>query len=251
MKKLLVASVFTDFHKSEFWYKLQIDYLKNTTEDFDHCVFLNGENDSFYLNSKIIGMNNDKNNQTHLFGLNKILEYFKKQINNYEYFLILDSDCFPFKSGWFETLKSNNFDVSACVRFENLDSFAHPAIVFFKNSYINNIEFSLDSMTNLIGENFEELHLKCDRFFPLIRTNMINYHPIMFGVYYDCFYHHGAGSRSLIFRSINGPNGNLEGSYYKFNINTDTIEKKIYRKLGEGPDFILKKLSDGNFVKYL
>jgi hypothetical protein len=37
----------------------------------------------------------------------------------------------------------------------------------------------------------------------MLRTNLVNYHPIAAGVYHHLFYHHGAGSRNFKFRLIN------------------------------------------------
>jgi hypothetical protein len=40
-------------------------------------------------------------------------------------------------------------------------------------------------------------------FLPLMRSNLVNRHPVAAGIYHHLFYHHGAGSRSFEFRVVN------------------------------------------------
>lgn len=42
-----------------------------------------------------------------------------------------------------------------------------------------------------------------DRLLPLLRTNVLNVHPVAAAIYHHLFYHHGAGSRHFAFRVLN------------------------------------------------
>ena len=60
MHELLVGSVFTT-GETKFWYELQIEFLKKTTTNFKHVVFLNGLLDrSIFKDSEIIGSQHDE-----------------------------------------------------------------------------------------------------------------------------------------------------------------------------------------------
>lgn len=260
MKKILIGSVYTDHVRSPDWYKLQMKFIEKNTDDFDHCVFVNGTG-NYFEKSQVIGYGyiaNDISQQSynHLFGLKMLLDYFRRNSEQYDNFAILDSDCFPIKQDWVELLLRNGYDASINIRYENLDVFPHPSIVFFNKFLLDKIDFDVLDTTNLIGETYRELQVLINGnnnkqwFFPILRTNRINYHPIMYGIYYDMFYHHGAGSRELKFRSINGVNGNKFSYYYQ-----DTLkihEKNMFNYLVNNPeDFIKELFLDKKCIKYL
>lgn len=248
MAKICIASVFTDDNRSKTWYQLQMKFIKKTTSDFDHFVFLNGDQSNVYTESTIIGQGTYTRDDTqfqsnHLIGLNAILDFFRKNSQKYEYFLVLDSDCFPVSPDWFFRLSSNDFEVSACVRYENLDSFAHPCVVFMKRSYLEKALFKFDDCTNIIGYTCPEVHFDCKEFFPLIRTNRVNLHPIMYGIYYDCFYHHAAGSRNVFIRSID------LNSYYDPDDQVSPLER--FESIKKSPDLFVNKLMNKKSVKMI
>lgn len=239
---LLVGSVYSDHIRSKKWYELQIKYLNFTTNDFFHFVYLNGKK-NFYKNSYVVC---DKSTaptpqEYHFRGLNAIIEYFKEN-SQFDYLLLLDSDCFPIRSGWqIKLLKSmnlNNFKVAAAARYENLDTFAHPSIFFIKRSAaINlNLHFGYFEQKNMIGRKFLDTSSNIDKFLPLIRSNKINYHPVLFGVYWNSFYHHGAGSRNLKFR--------LFYNYFNTDKDVSCMEKEMFKKLCLNPSDFVKNLID-------
>jgi hypothetical protein len=238
---LLVGSVYIDHPRSLNWYKLQIEYLQRTTKDFTHVVYLNGKND-FYKSSKVLKKDTDPviqdekiGQRYHIRGLNTIVDYFNDN-NQYSELLLLDSDCFPFKSNWKTDLDiaMKNYQVAALCRYENLDTFAHPAMFYIKKTAASNIKFDICSHKNLMGYEFSDTSSNVSEFFPLIRTNRLNYHPVLFGVYWNRFYHHGAGSRNLIFR--------LFYSYMKDTENVNVLEQKLFNKLCQNPDDFLSDL---------
>lgn len=235
---LLVGSVYTDHYRSKQWYDLQMKYLKKTTKNFVHVVYLNGNVD-FFNDSIVIKKNTDycyPANHCHIRGLNEIVEYFLNH-NNFENILILDNDCFPIDSNWQNNLLQSMmpFDVASVVRYENLDNFAHPCVFFAKRNIAKKLKFDFYKKKNLMGRYFEETSSNIIDFFPLVRSNKINYHPILYGIYWNTFYHHGSGSRILSFRSF-------DDKYYHEIFNQDKIEEKIFLELVDNPEKFLNNL---------
>lgn len=238
---LLVGSVFLDHPRSGTWFRLQQKYLRRTVQDFKHVVYLNGTETSIY-EASLVGTNKDRRagSEEHVYGLNALLEYFKGQ--DFDYYLLLDSDCFPFRKGWqaslIQSMAAGGFEIAAPVRFENLDTFAHPSAFFFSRKALEGLKFSVGRGTNLLGKSFDDSLSNADKFFPLLRTNKLNHHPILCGVYWNTFYHHGAGSRSLAFRSV-------DMGYYN-GMSEDAMrrtEQGLYEQLNNHTDWFLENIS--------
>lgn len=190
--ELLVMSVYGA--RSYKWYEIQIQALQQTTNNFKHAVYLNNPaSEHEYPHSHIVGGGESDlyPSLQHFVGLQELLKFAKS--SGHTKWLFLDCDCFPIDNYWQDILTQN----SAIVRPENLDVFAHPSAVYVLDG---NVDFIFDELSNLRGEIFKELHA-IGSFFPLLRTNKINHHPLLYGVYYDLFYHHGAGSRDNLFRT--------------------------------------------------
>lgn len=235
---LLVGSVYLDHARSEKWYRLQTEFLKKTTFNFHHVVYVNGTN-NFY--DKSLVLNIDKRpaksvQDSHIRGLNSIISYFNSNLD-YDSLLLLDSDCFPIHGNWQQRLddKINPFNVAAVARYENLDTFAHPCAFYAKRAASKNLYFSDVSQTNIIGSNFTDTASNITKFFPLIRSNIRNYHPVLFGVYWNIFYHHGAGSRDLSFR--------LFYHYFNNDTNVAQLEQESFDKLVNSPIEFLSNIN--------
>ncbi|WP_299880374.1 hypothetical protein [uncultured Cocleimonas sp.] len=140
--------------------------------------------------------------------------------DNVSHLCTLDVDSFPIKPGWAEDLASsltNESPVAAILREENGDSvLTHPSCTFFERSfwvtykpqiypswkeckcfaclffYIRNIS-ELDTGIG-ISYILQQNGLSWRN---LTRSNMINEHTVMGGVYSDIIFHLGAGSRSI------------------------------------------------------
>jgi hypothetical protein len=203
---MLIVSVFSKSDNNCFWYSTQKQFIKdNTTIEYDYKVYLNGCNDTDFDNDDIIWTQTydhsiESMSQNHLECLTKI-----KIDTKYQYFLLLDSDCFPIDYAWdirlINKLAQFGMTQAAIFRPENLDIFPHPSAMFFVRNSFPNFRPIIYNTTNMLGIECNDV--SCDsNFFPLIRTNKVNMHPICAGIYYDMFYHHGAGSRYPIFRSI-------------------------------------------------
>lgn len=246
--KLLVGSVFSNSSRNPTWHKLQMDFLKKTTVDFDHFVIITQDTDYNIFESRILKVlpagwyNKLKVHEqqgeftAHLDGCNEFLQYFYNH-PEYDHLLIIDSDCFPIREGWQELLikKMNNKQFAAIVRMENFDLYPHPSVFFLKDRNCG-INFTPDKwIINLIGQRFIDCGTSIDMrwCYPLIRTNVYNPHPIISGVYHDMFYHHCCGSRQVRTRGISS------GYYDHHVINHDKIEETLYERLKNNPkDFI-------------
>lgn len=231
---LLVGSVYLDHVRSRQWYELQTTFLKKTTFDFEHIVYLNGM-DNFFNRSRVLKADTQPANsgqEYHIRGLNAIISYFNDH-SEYDSLLLLDNDCFPIHGKWQNKLidKMGDFQVAAIARYENLDTFAHPSAFFVKRDAAKNLLFGEFSQTNIVDFTFADTSSNVTKFFPLIRSNKVNYHPVLFGVYWNIFYHHGAGSRDLTFR--------LLYHYFNESVSVNSLEVDCFNKLVKTPiDFL-------------
>lgn len=230
MKKLLVGSVFSPTHRNETFVNLHYRYLSETLGDqYDHAVWLNRVGTDLFKSSKIAGMSDEPGQDPrheHAEGLNGLMDFFEKN-PDYENYLILDSDAFPFRANWLEKLlmwmkeddRLPERQWAAAVRTENLDTFPHPCVFFVKGSWFrerrtppyHEWNWGVFKQSNMLGYPFEDVSLKpeevehamnCGVFQPMTRTNFWNPHPILSAIYGGMFYHHGAGSRAVELRSV-------------------------------------------------
>lgn len=243
MEKILVGSVLVDNCRVKSLYDLQMRFLKKTTRKFEHVVCTNSP--ASFLDSNVIRDNLDASSdyfigsKSHASGLNILLDAFRS--SDSDYFLILDSDCFPIENDWLNLLlsKMKDFSVSAPVRFENLEQHAHPCAFFFKRRALDDMKFEVAELNSITGEVFYDTCSNIDAFFPLVRTNKFNLHPVFFGIYCNIFYHHGAGSRYGIgetrFRSRD------LGYYGKESALSDEDNHRLFKNLLLNPiSFIMK-----------
>lgn len=199
MEKIIVGSVFLENSRIDSLYKLQTRFIRKTTSNFKHVVCTNSNysfSDSVVIKNDSVPAEKDfLGSRHHTMNLNFLLDYFKN--SEAELFLILDSDCFPVKNGWMDILLSSmgDFLVAAPVRFENLETHAHPCAFFFRRRALDYLKFEVSELKSLTGTTFKDTCSNAREFFPLVRTNKFNPHPVFFGIYWDIFYHHGAASR--------------------------------------------------------
>lgn len=212
--KLFIGSVYAPSPWNAEWYRLQREFIAHNTTSVDvkFGVLLNGinANDLAADDIDIIGVS--AGNAGHSAGMAQMVEIFRQ--SDCSHFLFLDSDCFPVHPNWFDVLVKQmekfNKRFAAPVRVENLDRFPHPCAFFCSAESIQDTRINFDTGhpgENLLGEIVRDvgnamLPLLPD-ILPLLRTNLVNYHPIAAGVYHHLFYHHGAGSRNFEFRLLN------------------------------------------------
>lgn len=228
--------MYLDHSRSLDWYKLQIKYLHRTTENFDHVVYVNGMN-NFYNKSTVLKIDSSPSKSilnSHIRGLNAIIDYFNSH-PEYSNLLLLDSDCFPIQNLWEHNLlkEMGDFDVAAAVRYEMLDTFAHPCVFYVMRQAAAGLKFGRLPQKNIVGVPFKDTSANVTTFFPLIRSNKVNHHPVLCGIYWNCFYHHGAGSRKLIFRSM---------CYFKNNNNLQAMESGLFGELVKDSDKFLQNI---------
>jgi hypothetical protein len=296
MKKLLVASVYAPSERNQTWLDLQLRYLRQTVDSFDLAVYLNRVDPDHFpgtlhinrpaqpraaagpatpppLVKRAIGylcrrnrilerLIDNKVKTEHSCSLNRVLEYFRRRQGEYENYLILDSDAFPFRAGWLPRLLSwmkggqscGEKQYAAVVRTENLDTFPHPCAFFIKGSFLSRFRFDFTGrrypeQTNLAGAKVSDVGSAIPTVWggrhvmlPLLRSNVWNPHPILGAIYGGMFYHHGAGSRAIGFRASNmgfldhalPPGGHL------------AVDQLLYAELCSNSDRLLERLAVGD-----
>ena len=209
-RKLLIVSIFAPSDFNRQWYSLQKRFIsKNTKIPYEFKVVLNGCDRGAFEETDILYANNDNIGHSH--ALKQVLDYFRSV--SCDAYLILDSDCFPVWDGWhevlFEQMRKFNKIIAAPVRVENLDLFPHPSAFFILAHGIHHpkINFDVMQITNLLGGAVADVgggmqNTIGQLLMPMLRTNVVNVHPIAAAVYHHLFYHHGAGSRDFDFRIL-------------------------------------------------
>jgi hypothetical protein len=124
-----------------------------------------------------------------------------------EYIVTLDTDAFPVADGWLSALRGR-IDAGAALvgvwRDEmapELAPFVHPSCLCVRRLELlrSGVHFSR-RMTGEPGQNLTQAFASIRR--PVVglrRSNAVNPHFLMGGLYGDLVYHHGAGSRPAWF----------------------------------------------------
>lgn len=236
-KRLFVGTVFAPSTNNEKWLELQLKFLNDTTNNYDYAVVCNSVSPEPYKDFIVVDASDD---MKHDRGLNKLITY--AQEKGYEKCLLLDSDCFPFKPNWETELKEvmKQHTVASVMRTDNLDKFQHPCACYLRRAAMSEVRFSRKSGVNLKGDQFEDVQGNATYFYPLLRTNAVNIHPVFCAIYWNAFYHHGAGTRqSTTFRG---------GAYYRKCMPMLNEFANIgFNKLMEDPKKFIETLSRGHF----
>jgi len=183
--------------------------------------------------------------ESHSIKLNILADIACSQGKDEDYLIFLDGDAFPITDIMppiQETLKQ--YPLMAVRRDENIGdrqphpSFAVTTIGFWKEikgdwkpGYKwknNNNQIVTDTGGNLL-KILEDRKID---WFPILRTNKVNLHPLWFGIYGDLVYHHGAGFRSPLSRE----DTRLLARNFPFMRtiqNLSSHEKRLFRILGK------------------
>ena len=243
-------------------HQLQNFFLKKTNTCYDRIITTNGyvNNPSFLKYCKILDSNPEKGTKAYAAQIEIIINNFKENKNNYDGFLILDSDAFPVKNNWLELLiaemKKYNSWYASPSRIENFDHWPHMCCLFILREHIEKEILNLKGTKYLdlngieqieIGAGNKTHHENKQIWLPLLRTNIWNPHPIVAGIYSHLFYHHGAGSRSPVFRVSNSL------LYKERKILTEDVIKE---KLFKNPKKFINELTGNyeltdNYVNFL
>ncbi|MFT6809277.1 MAG: hypothetical protein ACJA01_002513 [Saprospiraceae bacterium] len=205
--------------KADKWIDIQLKYFEEyILEDFQIYACLNYiESD----HSKKFHYCNTEDIQEHAIKLNflgsKILE---KSNDPSDLLIFIDGDAFPI-TNIMEQLKDllKQYPLVAVRRIvEDGDLQPHPSFCATTVGFWEEIngdwregytwKNKRNEITTDVGGNlFGELENNSIRWYQMDRSNKINLHPILYGVYNNMIYHHGAGFREPIFRSskLSGP----------------------------------------------
>jgi len=198
------------------WLNLQHQFLEETVDgEWERWVWVNGTEEAAMQverNDKVLGSykwpDGTSGFHQHAHGLQELLKHFQKEAAPHNDLLFLDIDAFPHKKGWKRKLTSimekTNKVVSAIVRTENWNLFAHASVVFVRSQpkgippWVNFIGCPTQ---DLLGHWVEDpcVDWPTKKLLPIFRTNRVNLHPLFYGIYGHHFYHHGAGARTLRF----------------------------------------------------
>jgi hypothetical protein len=230
MKKTLIVSIYTEVSKQNGWYDIQKKFLDLTTKDYDFGIFYNQTEPD--LDAINIGQKSSEELRQHfengdyqpddevlpeaykdyLYDMRvayfKIMEYFRSHKDEYENFLLLDCDAFPVYPHWQDVL-TKRMEMTArrysgLLRGETFEDYPWLGVFYIRGKYIHEefMDWFPREHQNLWGQTFREFGTskikthhegKCI-WYPLLRSNVLNLHPVRFGVYNHLFYHHMRGS---------------------------------------------------------
>lgn len=234
MKDLLIGSVYKGgtSTRNETWFYMQDQFIQKTTKDYDHVVILDNQKGDMVPPSMKVILSYSLNTQArygHAKSLKHLMNYFRKNKDHYRNFLILDSDCFPVVEDWQSTLTKVMWRPVACaVRAENFSIHPHPCAFFMRRKALNFdwIDFKVSHCKSAYVRHRGWTDPGCSipmiRCFPLLRTNVVNLHPLYCGIYGNMFYHHGNGSRLLIKSNVS------QGYYRSLGVCMPTAQKLLH-----------------------
>ena len=129
----------------------------------------------------------------------------------FDYIITLDTDAFPIRDGWIESLAGNleHASLTGVWRDEMatvLEPFVHPSCLCIRRERLLKVEhpFSFGSVQDVAQRITFAIQAAGERIERLQRSNARNAHFLMAGIYGDLVYHHGAGSRRPVFRMTEG-----------------------------------------------
>jgi len=195
---------------SDKWINIQLQYLRKfIKEDFRVYAFLNGI-DLKYNKYYYYSCNEDI--QKHHIKLNLLGEIIKCSSKNKlnDLIIFLDGDAFPIGDIiTFSREKISSHKLIAIQRIENLgDIQPHPSFCATTVGFWEKINgtWEKDKWTNKHGNIVSDVGGKLLRmlddnninWFPLLQTSHLTGHPLLFGIYENLIYHHGAGFRTPV-----------------------------------------------------
>ena len=209
---VLIGSVFAnDSPEQARWLALQLAYIRATTEHFHHVTFIPSRdrltNRFFEEHTEFLPNLGDTaidSHYAHVLGLRELLRHFKAHRDEYSMFLFIDSDAFPIRRNWLDLLRARiqpPIEIAIAIRPENLERRFHASILVATDRALDNLAWKVGRVgLDLVGHSEHDLlvpfyqHINPKAVFSLVRSNQYNVHPLLCGIYYDSFYHHGCGS---------------------------------------------------------
>lgn len=146
------------------------------------------------------------------------LDYLSKKVpSNFDYIVTLDNDSFPVRDDWLDVLISHCERGAALVGVYRdelapaIHPFVHVSGLCVRREDLRSLNVSFgrklvytgegDGYNQDVGQRITYEFIRLGRTVtPLKRSNEVNCHFVLGGIYGDVIYHHGAGSRTSRFR---------------------------------------------------
>jgi len=271
VKKILVASIYSPSDRNPAWRDLKLRFLDQTLgeRNYDHMAWLNRVSPDLFAGTRTMvvpGSQGETAPDEHLAALRGILGHFVELRNRYEHFMVTDSDVFPFRARWLDTvlamMRKRSWRrpgdlvpsgrlperlVAAIVQTDHLNVYFHPSAVLIQGAALRAdptcVEFRAEVQRNILGMEFQEVVAASKvPVLPLVRTNSLNAHPLVAGVYGDVIYRHGGGSEELFTRV-------LESGYFDHMIPRSdhaALADQLFEALVRDPEKVLEQLVGAN-----
>lgn len=198
--------VLTVHWEDERWIDVQLRYLDaNIGEAFRVYAFLNGIPDEyrakfFYSSTEPI--------RSHPVKLDVLAAVVSEGAAPDDWLIFIDGDAFPIADVVaFGREKLREFPLVAIQRKENAgDRQPHPSFCLTTVGFWTSIGANWGQEHGWTNERGEVVHdvggnllaileERGEHWYPMLRSNTVDVHPVFFGVYDDLVYHHGAGFR--------------------------------------------------------
>jgi hypothetical protein len=230
------------------WIDVQLNYLRrHITEPFRVYAFLSGEaakhrSKFFYSNVEPVIAHDVKLNL-----LAEIIGYHRSSPD--DWLMFIDGDAFPVGDMCsYAAAKFREFPLIAIQRKENNgDPQPHPSFClttcgFWKRiggDWKRGFEWA-DPQGNLVtdvgGNLLQILSQKHIPWYPMLRSNKHDIHPLWFGVYDNIIYHHGAGFREPVSRADRAGKVPLNEALER-NVRQS---REVFSRIQSDPDFYLQ-----------
>jgi len=216
--------------QSDYWIDIQLKYISQYIRgDIRTYACLNGVGQEHEIKFDWVNTDDIVDHGTKL---NLMANAIMNEASNEDWVVFIDGDAFPVADVVaFAENKINTYPLIAVQRFENLgDIQPHPCfclttVGFWKKikgdwrkgdyKWIN----SEGRHVNDVGGTLLDLLIQNnEKWLPLNRSNRIDLHPLMFGIYADMVYHHGTGFRRPASRIDKYISPNFEARKRRFEI---------------------------------
>jgi hypothetical protein len=218
--------ILTVHWKNDHWIDIQLNYFRlNIKIPYKVYAFLDSLAENHrrkYFYSSI------ENIESHPIKLNLLADMaMLHSTNNDDWVMFIDGDAFPIGDiVTFGKNKLGQYPLLAIQRRENFgDKQPHPSFCLTTIKFWKEIngdwksgfswQNSEGKLITDVGGNLLSLLIKNKiEWYPMLRSNKKNLHPLWFGIYEDLIYHHGAGFRDPLSR-----------------LDQYSISPKLYRKI--------------------
>lgn len=238
--------ILTIHWQSDAWIDIQLDYLNaNIKQPFRVYAFLNGvpnyeehKNKFFYTSTEDI--------KSHPIKLNLLADIASfAATSDDDYLMFLDGDAFPIKSlDEFEKKVFSKHQLAAIQRLENNgDTQPHPCFCMttikhwreingdWKAGNVRWLDQFGKEVWDVGGKMLQIMQDLEEDWYKINRSNTHNLHPLLFGIYGDLIYHHGAAFRSPGTRVDRNKIQNYDSRLSRFRTAKKYMPRWLARKL--------------------